>query len=271
MLAVMSADDSAPLSALLVVCGEPEPAIAEPLGDYARWFRAALAPAVSLATCDARVETCDAARLRAADLVLISGSPHSVYEPLPWIARLADAVRDVVRARAVPVLGVCFGHQLMARACGGRVLANPRGREIGTIEVHQTPAARDDALLGALPNRFAVQATHCDTVVVPPPGATVLARNALDDCQAFALDGAYGVQFHPEFSADVIRGYLRVRAPRIAGEGLDPAALLAGVRETDAGVRLLARFVDLARARRHSGTKGDGSAVPPRDSPGNAA
>jgi GMP synthase (glutamine-hydrolysing) len=238
------------MRALFVCCGDPDPAVLQAHGPYVRWFRDALGDAATLHPVDARVAPCDPAMLHGVDAVIVSGSPHAVYEPHPWIAPLEELVREAIFRRGVPVLGVCFGHQLIAQACGGRVVRNPRGREIGTVEVALEPAGRSCALLGALPERFAIQVTHCDTVALPPPGARVLATSALDGCQAFRFETAWGVQFHPEVSADVMRAYLRSRAEILRAEGLDAAALLAGVRDTDAGPRLLRRFAELVVAGR---------------------
>jgi len=145
------------------------------------------------------------------------------------------------------VLGICYGHQLLAHALGGRVGVNPRGREIGTVLVEALPAARSDALMGELPARFAMQATHVESVLELPAGSTLLAASSGDPHQAFcAIPRVWGVQFHPEFDADVIHGYLGARREVLRAEGRDPEALLAGVRESDHGPRLLRRFAALA-------------------------
>jgi GMP synthase (glutamine-hydrolysing) len=238
------------MNLLLVLCGDPEPSVAQLHGDFPRWFARALPADAALRVFDPRVSPCASALLDGVDAVILSGSSHSSYDPLPWIAPLEALLREAIFARRLPLLGVCFGHQLVAQACGGRVVKNPRGREIGTAWIELNAAGRASALFEPLPERFAMQVTHCDTVIEPPPGATVLARSALDDCQAYRFETAWGVQFHPEFTAEVIRAYLRARRAVVQAEGLDPDALLAAVRESDAGVRLLARFTELVRAAR---------------------
>jgi GMP synthase (glutamine-hydrolysing) len=234
---------------LLINCGDPDPAIAQAHGRYIDWYRAALTDAIDVSLFEARQESPTSARLDGFDALLISGSPHSVYDTDPWIAATASLVREAIFGRSMPVLGVCFGHQLIAHYCGGRVVRNPLGREIGTATIELNAAGRSSALFAQLAPRFDAQLTHRDTVAEPPPGAVVLASSALDACQAFAFKSAWGVQFHPEFTADVIRSYLNARRALIEGEGLDADALLAGVRNTDAGPRILARFVDLVHER----------------------
>jgi GMP synthase (glutamine-hydrolysing) len=113
--------------------------------------------------------------------------------------------------------------------------------------VETLPEARRDPLLGPLPERLTVQATHLEAVLELPAAARLLARSAGDPHQAFAAGPrAWGVQFHPEFDAEVIRGYLAARREVLRGEGLDPDALLAGVRQSDHGRALLRRFAALA-------------------------
>jgi GMP synthase (glutamine-hydrolysing) len=139
-----------------------------------------------------------------------------------------------------PVLGICFGHQLIAQALGGEVQRNPRGREIGTVRVQRVA---DDPIFVGLPRAFDVHATHVDAVVELPPGAEVLATTSLDDVAAFRVGPwVKAVQFHPELDADVMRGYLRARAHLVREEGGDPDALLARVHDGVRGPDVLRNF-----------------------------
>lgn len=179
--------------------------------------------------------------------VIVSGSGAMVTQRLDWSERSADWLRDAVGA-GLPVFGICYGHQLLAHALGGEVGDNPRGREMGTHPVALHGHAGTDPLLVGLPARFDAQLTHLQTVLRPPEGARVLATSALDDCQAFRHgDSAWGVQFHPEFSAGIMRGYIHARAEAIAAEGSNPARLAAGVSAAPVARAVMRRFVRFAR------------------------
>jgi GMP synthase (glutamine-hydrolysing) len=165
----------------------------------------------------------------------------------PWSEASADYLRAAA-ARARPILGVCYGHQLLAHAFDGSVGYNPSGRHAGSAEIELTDEVTGDALFGALPRRLLVQVSHSQRVLALPPGARLLGRCARDPYHVFRLgECCWGVQFHPEFDAEVSRRYIELRRAKILDEGLDPDALLAGVRESPHGAQLLQRFAELAR------------------------
>jgi GMP synthase (glutamine-hydrolysing) len=178
--------------------------------------------------------------------VLITGSAAMVTERHPWSEASAEWLRRA-RSHGVPMLGICYGHQLLAHAFDGVVGDNPAGREMGTAELELHPPAASDPLFAGLPARVRAQTTHRQTVLQPPPGATVLARSQRDACQAFRLDDRiWGVQFHPEFSAAAMRAYIAGRAEALRNEGEDPFRLHRAVRPAPFARRVLRRFVRLA-------------------------
>ena len=137
------------------------------------------------------------------DAVVISGSQSSVYDDRPWIARLATWTRRVLNA-GLPVLGVCWGHQLLAQMMGGTV--EDRGAyELGYVEVEHVAS---DALLVGLSNPFVAFATHSDEVTSVPDEVSVLARNEAG-IQALRKGHAYGVQFHPEYDMRTARDMIQ--------------------------------------------------------------
>jgi GMP synthase (glutamine-hydrolysing) len=185
--------------------------------------------------------------------VLVTGSGAMVTERLDWSERTADWLRDAAHAGR-PLFGICYGHQLIAHALGGTVDYNPRGREMGTVPVSTSAAAAADPLFAGL-GEFDAQTTHLQTVVAPPPSAEVLARSGRDDCQAFRWgESAWGVQFHPEFSTHMMRGYIQARAEALAGEGSCHRQLLAAVKPAPLARRVLRRFIHVAHHRARNRT-----------------
>lgn len=179
---------------------------------------------------------------------IVTGSAAMVTQRHDWSERCAGWLREAAQA-GLPLLGICYGHQLLAHALGGEVGDNPAGREMGTVEVELLPAAAGDPLFAGLPQRFPAQATHLQTVLRPPAGAAVLARSALDGCQAFRHGAlAWGLQFHPEFSAMHMRGYVRARRDALASEGLDPQGISRNIGPAPQARRVLRRFARLALA-----------------------
>jgi GMP synthase (glutamine-hydrolysing) len=182
--------------------------------------------------------------------VLISGSGAMVTERHDWSERSAEWLRAAAH-EGTPLFGICYGHQLLAHALGGAVDYNPQGREMGTVDVQLHDDAAHDPLFAGLGSRFDAQATHRQSVLEPPPKATVLGRSVKDACQAFRWgESVWGVQFHPEFSTELMRSYIHARADALTSEGSCPRKLLQGVRPAPQARRVLRRFV--RHARRHT-------------------
>jgi len=229
---------------LIVKTGTARTALTDADCDFEDWIAHGLGRPVKVCTVFEGDELPDP---HAAGGVVVTGSAAMVSDREAWIERTAEWLRDAVEAGA-PTLGICFGHQLLAHAFGGRVAPNPRGREIGTVSLSLAGAAAADPLLSGLPARIEVQATHLESVLELPPGAELLASSTLDPHHAFRVPGrpAWGLQFHPEFSAAITRSYTEAKRQDMQAEGLDPDRLLAGVRETRWGNDILARFAQLA-------------------------
>ena len=146
---------------------------------------------------------------------VITGSSAGVYDGLPWIAPLQDFIR-AARGRT-RMVGLCFGHQVMAEALGGRVEKSDRGWGLG---LHAYEVARAEPWMDGA-GRIAVAASHQDQVVEPPPGATVLASSAFTPHAALLYAGgdAVSFQFHPEFERGMAEALVELRRPRLP----DPA------------------------------------------------
>jgi GMP synthase (glutamine-hydrolysing) len=176
---------------------------------------------------------------------VITGSHDSVTDRAEWSERTAAWLRGAVEEE-LPVLGICYGHQLLAHALGGTIADNPRGHEFGTLDVTLNTSGLRDRLLGGLPNPVSVHLSHTQTVLALPPGSTPLAESAMDAHQAFRVgDRVWGVQFHPEFDAHVVRTYIQNDRARLLQEGQDPNHLLRTVRDTPYGDHILRRFLQI--------------------------
>jgi GMP synthase (glutamine-hydrolysing) len=136
------------------------------------------------------------------DAVVVSGSQTSVYDDDPWIAETEAWVREAIET-GLPVLGICWGHQLLAQAVGGDV--DPMGTyELGYETVELLPAAEGDPLFGGVDGSFVAFETHADEVTRLPGDVSVLAETDRS-LQAFRVGKAWGVQFHPEYDLDTAR------------------------------------------------------------------
>lgn len=223
----------------ILIAGEPVPAALAARGSFGRIIREAVGEAWQgpWAEVDAR------AALPSWDAfsgMLISGSAANVPDREAWVLEVERYLAEAVAA-GLPIFGICFGHQLLGQALGGLVTRNPRGREIGTVSLE---VFADDPLFAESTSPLSVNMTHVDSVVRLPPGARVLARTALDENAAVYFgQRAWGVQFHPEMDAEVLRHYLAARGGAMRGEGLDPGAVEVEARDTPDSRALLQRFV----------------------------
>ena len=172
---------------------------------------------------------------------VVTGSHSMVTEPQSWVEPLAEWMRQLVE-EGVPVLGVCYGHQLLAHALWGRVGFHPNGPEIGTVEVDLLPEGERDSLLGGMPKRFHAHTTHAQTVLTLPAGAVLLARTDHEAHAAFRVGScAWGVQFHPEYDEDIMRHYVCEQRATLEALGRDPDRVESEVRCVDTS-RILSRF-----------------------------
>jgi GMP synthase (glutamine-hydrolysing) len=227
----------------LIKTGGTIPEIRQQYGDFEKWFADGLGVS--------SVQQVDVFRnqpspsLEETSAVVISGSAAMVSHREDWSEATAQWLKQVVEA-GLPVLGVCYGHQLLAHALGGKVGLNPNGRQIGTVLTKLLDSATNDPLLGYLPIEFSSQTSHSESVLELPPNAVRLATSPLDDNFAIRFsEKAWGVQYHPEFSGPIMSKYIKYRSDALREEGLDPDQLLAKVTETEQALSVLKKFSEL--------------------------
>ncbi|WP_338740715.1 type 1 glutamine amidotransferase [Haloplanus salilacus] len=182
------------------------------------------------------------------DAAVVTGSKSSVYWDEPWIDALVAWVGEA--ADRMPVLGVCYGHQVLAEALGGRVEAMD-DVELGYREIRRLT---EDPLFAGLDATFVAFETHSDRVVDLPPGATLLAENDRG-VQAFRRGDCWGVQFHPEYdrsSAETVTRGKDLPEARIDSvvAGIDDDTYAAACRTK----RLFDNFVAYVGQRTGTGT-----------------
>ncbi len=161
--------------------------------------------------------------------VVVMGGSMGAYddEDAPWLPATRDLLRDAV-AQRVPVLGVCLGGQLLAGALGGQIKPADDGPEIGPALVAKRDVAVGDPLFGPIPFTPDVLQWHWDEIVTLPEGAVLLASSTRYANQAFRYgETAWGLQFHIETTAELVRSWAEEDRTRLADEGRDVDALLA--------------------------------------------
>lgn len=185
-------------------------------------------------------------------MVVLGGSMDATSEQHLWLHHVQRLVRGGAVGR-VPVLGVCLGHQLAALALGGAVRRNPAGRQMGLLEVGWTGSASDDPLVGGVAGtRLGVQWNN-DIVVDVPPDAEVLAQTPGGEIQAARFaPTVWGVQWHPEGGAEMVRVWVESDHPPDGDRRLEVEGHLAAMADAREDLRaawqpLAERFASLTR------------------------
>lgn len=187
--------------------------------------------------------------------LVVLGGPMNVDQlnEYPYLEREVEWIQAAL-ARELPVLGICLGSQLLAKALGAKVYPN-RTKEIGWYKIDLTPEAAEDRLLGGYGRRQTVFQWHGDTFDLPS-GTVQLARSSLCEQQAYRYgENAYGLQFHVEVTPEMVYDWLdesNNRSELAMLDYVDPDAIRAATpaaiaRMQDFGEEVVSRFAAMCR------------------------
>jgi GMP synthase (glutamine-hydrolysing) len=234
----------------IIKTGTTFPGILAQYGDFDTWTINNLGPL------DTEVSVVDVEQGKAIPAitdcagVIITGSHAMVTDELLWSTNLEKWIPSLVKS-SIPLLGVCYGHQLLAKSMDGQVGFHPKGKEIGTVKIQLKAESEFDPLFKAIPGRFHAHTSHSQTVIKLPPGAIGLAENAHDPHHAFRIGNlAWGVQFHPEYDPVIMRSYINEQAEELTYKGFDVAGLLRNAVDTPMAARVLRNFVRIVGSNR---------------------
>lgn len=250
-----------PTRLLILKLGDTLPALKATHGDFEDWIAQGLSASehpVTVSVLDPRRGdalprlTLQNGAPQAFDGVVLTGSHAMVTHREAWSEHTAAWLRDAVHT-SLPVLGICYGHQLLAHALGGTVDDHPGGLESGTTVIWRQPEADHDPLFADLPSHWNAQVSHRQTVSQLPHGAVLLAHNRFEPHHAFRFGAcAWGVQFHPEFMPEATRTYLLHQTVALTEQGLDPQRMQTEVQPTPEAASLLSRFATWVATHRHT-------------------
>jgi GMP synthase-like glutamine amidotransferase len=200
----ISGGKAAAMKVAILETGYPPGNLSEQFGDYPGMFAELLGPGFEVESFDVQAgHLPDPVAHRA---YLITGSPAGVYDPLPWIEPLQQFIRSADCARMV---GICFGHQVMAEALGGHVEKSDKGWGAG---LHRYSVIRSEPWIDSA-GTIAIPASHQDQVVVQPPDTEVVAASDFTPFAGLAWTDrpAISFQFHPEFSPAFAKALIEKR------------------------------------------------------------
>jgi GMP synthase (glutamine-hydrolysing) len=231
---------------VLIQTGQPVQQSLDQYGDFDKWFIESL---------QIQPEQVDVHRVfedlrfpEDEDLagIIISGSPSMITQNHTWSKKTKEWLKPHLDKKT-PILGVCYGHQLLARLLGGTVDWNPNGREIGQVSMQLTEKAKDDKLFSEYyhsnQKTLKLYASHMQSVIYLPETINILGTTQLDSHHCFSYNNhVWGFQFHPEFNAAITRSFLKARSESIINEGLDYQGILESVEDSETGSNLLKAF-----------------------------
>ena len=222
----------------ILQCGHVQENLVPQHGEYPDMFITLLkkaCPTLSFTMYDAKYDTLPT-HVDACDAYLITGSRHGVNDDLPWIPKLEQFIRDLHAAHK-KVIGICFGHQLIAKALGGKVIRSPKGWGVG---MSKNKVTQQKPWMNPAREKFNLLVSHQDQVVELPPGAEVLASNETCPIYMTQIGNNLSVQGHPEFSKAYSEALIEYRK-----DSLDTARYEQGLQslKLDKDDALVARWI----------------------------
>lgn len=210
--------------------GKPPEALKDAFDDYPARFRALLGEGVATVRFDVQAGRLpeDPEDFQGA---IVTGSAAGVYDDLPWIAPLVDWLR-AARGRT-RLVGICFGHQVMAHAFGGRVEKSDRGWGVG---LHRYAVVGEEPWMFPRAASIAIPVSHQDQVLSPPADARVIASSDFTPFAGLAWDDAMSFQCHPEFQPDYAAALVESRRGHRIADALADEALASLAKSNDRAV-----------------------------------
>ncbi len=209
-------------------------------GDFDHWIKRSLRSS-NIKTIDIENNT-KLPNINSAKGFIITGSHSMVSEELPWSLSLEKYIRKAA-SKKIPLLGICYGHQLITKALGGKADFNKKGKEIGSVKIKRFKSSINDPIFKDIPLKFFGHETHYQSALKLPSSAVVLAKNSHDRHQAVRFtDTIWGVQFHPEFDSGIMKEYILNQKESLDKLGLDMDKLIRGIKKCKASAKILENF-----------------------------
>lgn len=232
----------------IIQTGKPVDTALKKYGHFNQWFIKAMRIDESFTETYAVYEDLSFPDINNISGLIISGSPSMVTEKNHWSEKTIEYLTQFLDS-TIPVLGVCYGHQLLAKLLGGTVDWNPLGRQMGQVSVDFNDEINNDRLFQPLLSQkqpLPFIATHQQAVTELPDEVTILGTTVLDKHHCFRYKKhMWGLQFHPEFNAAIIKDYISTRSSDLIKEGFDPKKMINEIGEIDHGSTIMQSFKNL--------------------------
>lgn len=181
--------------------------------------------------------------------IIITGSHSMVTRPNAWERKAMHWISGALEV-GTPMLGICYGHQLIAQVLGGSVGFLPEGPEIGFQQLRFTGNYEADPLFGLYPSHIEAFTYHYQSILRLPSEAVSFARSTRENAQAVRFrEWVWGVQYHPEFHRQAITEYLTHDIIELKRAGYNPSQLLYQAELERPPDPIIPRFVDLVLSR----------------------